>query len=304
MNITKGFMRFFALPVVLSTAALFACSQGPKTGAPASFVTFFTGSATIQRGSGPMAPVQLKDQVLDGDIIRTGEKSSVIVQSTDGLVLRIEQKAEVAISSFNAVVKREISLSKGKVLSSVAKLKKGSEYRVVTPTAVASVRGTEFLTEFTGKSSIIAVGKGSVSVKKTTGAVPEKVVEKGTTAVIAEQIQQVQVRTSTRVETLELSKFEKTPVVQDVEKKKPEEIKTLFQETGKRDERINFEIKQESGLTFNEMKEAYKRIDVITLFNGRVIKGIIVSRGDIYRIITETGPVEVKAKDVQRTDVR
>jgi uncharacterized pyridoxamine 5'-phosphate oxidase family protein len=285
----------------LSMAIVFSCSSSTKS---QTFVTFCTGDATLQRGSAAQTPLQIKDQLQDGDTLKTGAKSYVVVQNTDGLVLRIEQNTELAMSSFNSAAKREISLSKGKVLSSVGKLKKGSEYTVKTPTAIAAVRGTEFLTEFNGKNSIVAVGKGKVSVERTSGNPDGKIVETGNTAVVAEKKDTVALRTINTVETLELSKLEKTPVIENVEKKSSEEIKDLFRDTEAADKKINFEIREETGLTFPEMKDAFSRIDVITLFNGRVIQGIIVSRGETYKILTTTGPVTVSAKEVQRTEVK
>jgi hypothetical protein len=300
MHITKKAITIHVL--VLFAAALVSCSSGTKS---ESFVTFCTGSATFQRGSGAVTQLQVKDQVQDGDVIRTGDKSYVVIQSTDGLVLRIEQKSEVAISAFNTVAKREITLSRGKVLSSVAKLKKDSEYKVKTPTTIASVRGTEFLTEFNGKRSIVAVGSGKVSVERSAGNPDLKIVDKGSTAVVEEQKEIVSMRKINRLETLELSKITKTPVVEGVEKKTPEEIKAQFIDSVKADEKVNFDIKGEtSGFTVSEMKDNFKRVDVVILFNGRVIQGIIVSRGETYRIVTANGPVEVNAREVRRTEVK
>jgi mRNA-degrading endonuclease HigB of HigAB toxin-antitoxin module len=281
-------------------AVLFSCAEKDRTD---SFVTFYAGDVTIQRGEA-VKPLQVKDQVKDGDVIRTGEKSCVVIQSTDGLVLRVEQKSEVAVSLFNVTAKKQITLNNGKVLSSVEKLKKGYDYSVKTPTAVASVRGTEFLTEFNGKDSIIAVAKGSVKVTKTTGPADEKIVDTGKTAVVVNEVQEVKIRNMNRAEILELSKFKKTPVVENIEKKKPEEIKELFMETQKVDEQINSEIKEETGLTPEEMKDKYGRIDIITLYNGRVVKGVITSRGNFYRIVTQTRVEIIDAKDVKNTETK
>jgi hypothetical protein len=52
------------------------------------------------------------------------------------------------------------------------------------------------------------------------------------------------------------------------------------------------------------MKTKYGRIDVITLYSGRTIQGVIISRGESYRVLTTNGPISVNAKDVRRTDVR
>lgn len=292
-----------AIIALVSAVCMAILSCSTKKGSE-SFVTFYTGSVTIKSGFSSPVQVQVKDQVRDGDIIRTGEKSNVVIQTTDGLVLRIEQNSEVAISSFNEIAKREISLNRGKLLSKVDKLKKGSEYSVKTLTAVASVRGTEFLTEFTGKESIVAVGRGAVSVKKRSGGPDEKIVEKETTALVSEKGVAVDIRKINRIETLELSKFEKTPVVESIETKRPEEIREIFKDTEKSDDKINFEIRADKGVPMNEIKEKFKRIDVVILFSGRVIEGVILTRGETYRIATASGVEIISAKEVKRTDVK
>ncbi len=289
-----------SIAALILTAAVLSCGKGGKKD---TYVSFFSGSVTLQRNGAP-AQVEVKGMVQEGDIFSIGENSMLILQTSDGLVVRFEPNTEAVISSINDITKREISLNKGKVLSSVEKLGKGHGYAVKTPTAVASVRGTQFLTEYNGKASIVAVGKGVVSVKRISGAADEKSVEKGNSAVVEAEKNTVDLREVNKVETLELSKLDKTPVVEDVEKKSPEELKGIYKETEKNDEEINVQIKEETGLTPAEMKAKYGRIDVITMYNGRVIQGVIVSRGASYRVLTSNGAINVNAKDVRRTDVR
>lgn len=300
MNPKKLFKKILIIAAISAAAMFISCAKETKNEI---FVSFFTGSVTQTRSGAPVA-VEVKGVVQEGDIFTIGEKSTLILQSSDGLVIRFESNTEAVVSSITDVSKREISLNKGKVLSSVEKLQKRHGYAVKTPTAVASVRGTQFLTEFTGTKSIIAVGKGVVNVKRTAGAADEKLVEKGNSAVVETEKEIVELREVNKVETLELSKLEKTPVVDKVENKTPEELKDIFKEIEKSEVEINEQIKEETGLTPAEMKAKYGRIDVITLYSGRTIQGIIVSRGESYRVLTTNGPVAIKAKDVRRTDVR
>ncbi len=300
MNSKKILKRAVLIGAVTAAAMFISCAKETKKEI---FVSFFTGSVTQTR-SGTPVPVEVKSVAQEGDIFTIGEKSALILQSSDGLVIRFESNTEAVMSSITDITKREISLNKGRVLSSVEKLQKGHGYAVKTPTAVASVRGTQFLTEFTGTKSIVAVGKGVVNVKRTAGAADEKLVEKGNSAVVETEKEFVELREINKVETLELSKLEKTPVVPEVEKKTPDELKQIFNEIEKTEVDINEQIKEETGLTPAEMKAKYGRIDLITLYSGRTIQGIIVSRGESYRVLTTNGPVAIKAKDVRRTDVR
>lgn len=300
MNLGRDFFRMALISAAALSAVFFSCAKEVKNDI---YISFFTGSVTLQRGGAPVQ-VEVKGIVQEGDVITVGDKSTLILQGSDGLVVRFEPDTEAVLLSINDIAKRQITLNRGKVLSSIAKLQKGHGYSVKTPTAVASVRGTQFLTEYDGKRSVVAVGRGVVSVKRTTGTGDEKLVEKGNSAVAEPEKETVDLRGVNKVETLELSKLEKTPVVEKVETKTPEEIKAIFVDTEKSDEQINEQIKEETGLTPAEMKAKYGRIDVITLYNGRVIQGIIVSRGASYRVLTTGGAISVNAKDVRRTDVR
>jgi len=300
MNSKKLLKRAVFIGAAAAAAMIISCAKEAKK---EFFICFYTGTVEQTRNGAPVT-LEVKGAVQEGDVFTVGEKSTLILQSSDGIVIRCESNTEAVISSINDVTKREITLNKGKLLSSVDKLTKGHGYAVKTPTAVASVRGTQFLTEFDGAKSIVAVGRGVVSVKRTAGAADEKLTEKGNTAVVEAEKEIVELREVNKVETLELAKLEKTPVVVDVEKKTPAEVKDLFKDTEKTDEEINSQMEEVSGLSPAEMKAKYGRIDVITLYSGRVIQGVIISRGESYRVLTTNGTINVKAKDVRRTDIR
>jgi hypothetical protein len=300
MNLEKLFKRISLITAISAVSIIISCAKEAKK---EFFVCFYTGTVTQARNGAPV-PLEIKGAVQEGDVFTVGEKSTLILQSSDGIVVRCESNTEAVISSINDVTKREITLNKGKLLSSVDKLTRGHGYAVKTPTAVASVRGTQFLTEYDGAKSIVAVGRGVVSVKRITGTGDEKLTEKGSTAVVEAEKEFVELRGVNKVETLELAKLEKTPVVVDMEKKTPAEVKDVFKDTEKTDEDINSQIEEVSGLSPAEMKAKYGRIDVITLYSGRVVQGVIISRGESYRVLTSSGTVFIKAKDVRRTDVR
>jgi len=68
----------------------------------------------------------------------------------------------------------------------------------------------------------------------------------------------------------------------------------------------NVEILKESAgicehVTLPCLKEKYGRIDVVTLFTGRVIKGVIISRGNSFSIITPDGVISVDASKIMKT---
>ncbi len=290
--------NFYAAALAMILISLIPASCGKGKSADA-VVSFFSGTATIQTANALPRPVKIQDIVKDGDVIETGDKSSVIVQVGNELIVRFEANTKVVVASITNIAKREINLDKGKVLSNVSKLKKGNDYFVKTPTAVASVRGTEFLTDYSNGKTVVAVGKGSVSVVKS-DTKEEKLADPGKSVVVSEKIE---MRNVNQVETLELKKLEATPAVKDIEKMTTEDLNKKYEDTIKSDEEINKEIEKLSGMSYEEMKTKYQRIDVITMYNGRVIKGVIMSRGAFLQILTPSGVVTVQAKDVQRTGV-
>ncbi len=289
-----------ALSIMFVTIISVSCKKSTTPAAAVdAVVSFYSGTATIQSIGGQPRSIAIKEIVKDGDVIETGDKSSVVVQVGDELLVRFEENTKVVVTSITNIAKREITLDKGKVLSSVTKLKKGNEYFVKTPTAVASVRGTQFLTDYADGKTVVAVGKGRVSVVKS-DTNEEKLVDLGNSVTVADK---VDMREMNKVETLELKKLETTPVVKDLETMTPEDINKNFEQTIKSDEEINQEIEKLSGMTLEDLKIKYKRIDVITMYNGRVIKGVIVDRGRTLRILTPGGVVTVPAKNVKRTGV-
>jgi len=273
-----------------------------KSGSSQAMVLFFTGTATIQHVNEQPKPVQVHETVKNGDIIETGDKSAVIVQAGDEFTVRFEENTKVIISSINNISKREINLNSGKVLSRVSKLKKGNEYMIKTPTAVASVRGTEFLADYSEGKTTVAVAKGKVSVVKNDNK-EENFADQGKTVVVSDK---VELRNINQVETLELKKLENTPVIKDAESIKPSELNEKMNPVIDKEKEINDEIeklKGSKGMSLQDIKTKFQRIDIITLYNGRVIKGAILSRGQVLKIITPSGVVTVKAKDIQRTGV-
>jgi hypothetical protein len=56
-------------------------------------------------------------------------------------------------------------------------------------------------------------------------------------------------------------------------------------------------------LTLQELKDKYGRIDEVTLYNGKKIRGVILGRGEIFRIITERGMTAVSAREIRGTEI-
>jgi hypothetical protein len=268
------------------------------------FVSFYEGTVTIEsQGSAARAPV-IKELLKEGDLIKTGERSFLIIQTPDGLVIRVEADTETALSSINNSDSREITLNSGKLLSSVSKLKKGSEYIVKTRVAVASVRGTEFLTEYSGGRAVVAVGSGRVDVKRPASDAVESV-DRGRAAVISgEAEEKIELREISELEVLEIERLRTAPVINNIESTDEAQIKKEFMGKEEQKKAIDEEIEKllnKQAWTIEKIRAEYGRIDVITLYNGKTIRGAIVSRGAYVKVLTTGGVVSINAKDIRNT---
>lgn len=145
-----------------------ACAQE----APAGRVSRSVGVVSVIRG-GATQPGAADVVIHESDQIRTGADGRAEVTFTDGSVLTVGPDSEVAISSFapdpqesNAVM----DLLSGIVRVTVNKATGWGRFDVRTTTAVASVRGTDYLVEDTGTASAVFVAEGRVAVSSRAGA--------------------------------------------------------------------------------------------------------------------------------------
>ncbi len=133
------------------------------------------GEAWIIPASGVREELVRKQQVFVGDKIITNENSYVKIFLIDDSVLTIGANSKFVVTKFVVSERSRISifnLIEGKIKAVISKfLRKGAENRVLvnTPTAVAGVRGTEFIVETNGKVTEVGVLDGEVEVKDLSG---------------------------------------------------------------------------------------------------------------------------------------
>lgn len=164
-------LRLLPLIGFLLAAAPAKKAAAPPTppATPGAKVVQATGKATVSGRSGSR-PAKAGEAVADGETVKTGPKSSAIVEYADGS--RVKLRAD---SALKLLVPGEPSGPEGGLLTMggvFARVAKGStgHFRMRTPTAVASVRGTEFFTAY-GRSSDggrdlwVCVGKGAIDLK-------------------------------------------------------------------------------------------------------------------------------------------
>lgn len=261
-------------------------------------VISFLGSVNITRGAEAERTVVLGEELKDGDRIVTGRASFVVFSAGGSAVARIQPESDVVLTSIADMSKTDLYLAKGGVLSRVNKLAKGAGYRVTTSTVVASVRGTLFSVNTDEGSGAVAVKNGTVSVAlKNSGKSLD--VGGGTAAVFNGEII---TRPIEDVESIILENMESLPP--DLETGTGEIPGELHRQIIEKDREVNRKL-EDRGIprTLEDIKARYERIDEVTLYSGRVIRGIIMERGVNIRVLTPSGYMNIPARKVRNTRV-
>ncbi len=97
-----------------------------------------------------------------GDLLETLRESKAVLNYTDGTVMRIKPRTLVEVQPLS------IKVFKGQTWYKFTK--RGTEFRIETPTLVAGIRGTEFEVAVTSrKKASVSVLEGAVAVKGRAG---------------------------------------------------------------------------------------------------------------------------------------
>jgi hypothetical protein len=288
---------------LLITFILSSCSQ--KAAPFRAEVSFITGTLKINNIEASAGNTVVKD-----DMLKTGIKSEATIQITDTAVITMKPETELRFENIlrNNDDSRSVSmeLNKGKTLHNV--LKKGTDYSVKAPTAVASVRGTVFEVSETGSKTFIAVEAGTVSVKKLSGKIKknQKLTEgqkNGTEEIILTAGQSLELHSPQHTYTeakkpaaaripVRKSTTEKIANAQRIDKKNT--IKNIRKEI----------IREDKSAIADETEERTpQNIDRITLYSGEVITGTIMERGETYSILTADGVIKVSRKDIRNNEI-
>lgn len=165
-----------SLFAVMSAAVILfaACKKEPKKlGSHTVAIVFVGGNDAIVRT--PKGDVKaVKGAILnEKDWVQTGAKTHVDLALPGNILLRVDEKTTLKLEqlglSEGGVQADRLVLAKGTVFSKVAKLDARSSFAIQTPTVVAGVRGTKFMTETDEKGAgKVAVIEGRVAVASNT----------------------------------------------------------------------------------------------------------------------------------------
>jgi len=118
-------------------------------------------------GSRKYIPAYKGQMLKSGEWLKTKDGVFIAIVFLDGSNIKIQQQTEVKITSYRMTakdLKTNLEMSKGQAWSNVADQGVGGEFTIKTPTAVASVKGTEFDLKFDEDSgeSTLTVMSGAV----------------------------------------------------------------------------------------------------------------------------------------------
>lgn len=279
----------------------------PETSTSGSMVVWTVGDVTLVRGGGQPKPVALKEPLMQGDRLQTGKDSFAVVQVGVKAVIRIQAESVLDMAAISDPKTTEISLGQGQVLSKVAKLGKGESYGVRMPTALAAVRGTEFSVTYRGSEKRVSVKSGTVDVrvKSAEGAeAAQKSVSGGSTLLFDGEITERPIEIN---EVREIEFVAIVPVLPEPDKADLNSLKIRNEELQKKlkevEDKIKVSASPQQPRNIQEILTQYRRVDEVVLYSGKVIKGVILKRGEQFEILTPGGTVKVPKSQVRNTRV-
>jgi len=145
-------------------------------------VTALQGQATVQRtGSAQAMPLRVQSPVRRGDTIQTLEASKIKLLLIDGTGLTLGERGTMTLSQLVYAPQRQthqgvVSIARGIFRAVTRKVLPQTTFEVHTDTAVAAVRGTQWLGEVTPDATAIVVLEGEVAVVHADASVRGEVV--------------------------------------------------------------------------------------------------------------------------------
>jgi hypothetical protein len=142
----RNFSVRLLLPILLVTFAASCGGKDQEAGAKSKsmIVVFASSDPKIIRGNQEIT-AQIGTIVMEGDTIKT-ESGKLDLQTRDGSAIRVSQFTTITVTKLIAD-NTTIRMQNGQVLASVKRTSKSENFSVVTPTAIAGVRGTTFKVE-------------------------------------------------------------------------------------------------------------------------------------------------------------
>lgn len=260
----------------------------PKSRTYAAMVTGMTGIVEITgAGDGATKRTLSYEQLgqdparfSQGEQLSTDENSNADLTFIGNVFVRVASESQVMLSG-SKLLKGEnfqelvFDLNQGALAYKSSILPRGASVKVTTPTAVAAVRGTEFLILHQDGQTAVLVQEGSVAVGPP-GAEPTRVVEADQKAII---------HAGGKV---------------DVGPSLPEErerVQRFLAGLGDPN-RKGIDEQQEFG-TVDAIRSHYGEIHLVTMEDGRQYTGYVAQHGDLIKVHTTYGVIEIPDAEIK-----
>jgi ferric-dicitrate binding protein FerR (iron transport regulator) len=167
--------------LVLATAAISSAQLFPRSSNAAATVVTLTGQVSVLRDSDPWA-LNVGDQVQTQQVILTGPDGYAKFQTSDGSTFEVYPSSNVIFRKNPGSLQDLLDIFVGRVKFHIQRLGgQPNPNRIMTPTAVISVRGTIFDVSINDddETTIVSVEEGSVEVRHALKPGAAKIVNAG-----------------------------------------------------------------------------------------------------------------------------
>jgi hypothetical protein len=167
--------------LVLSTAVICSGQLFPRSSNAAATVVTLTGQVSVLRDSEPWA-LNVGDLVQTQQVILTGPDGYAKFQTTDGSTFEVYPSSNVIFRKNPGSLQDLLDIFVGRVKFHIQRLGgQPNPNRIMTPTAVISVRGTIFDVSINDddQTTIVSVEEGSVEVRHALKPGAAKIVNAG-----------------------------------------------------------------------------------------------------------------------------
>ena len=133
-------------------------------------VTSVEGKVTVLRQEKfAPEPLTLQRLVFQGDIIETDRASKVRITLIDATVISLGEQSRLELRQFSYDARQRtrsgrLAMLQGFFRAIIKEITSPSSLDLVTPTAVAAIRGTDLMGEVTADATAIVVLEGSVAI--------------------------------------------------------------------------------------------------------------------------------------------
>jgi hypothetical protein len=256
-------------------------------------VLFAVGSVDIIAGD-VSTPASVGTRIEEGAVIRTGEKSFVVVDLMGSGSVRINANTEYSFGVIKPGTEISGRVAKGSIYSTIKKMAKDEKYEVNTLNFTAAVRGTGFLVAAPDAGDGVRVREGKVRVN--TGAAAYDV-ESGKG--IGHTEGALKPYTLTRPQKKELESYAAYTEVENADSMTDEELIRVYQEIMEKEAASAPTANNLSPL--DKLRKEGKPLTMLHLRDGSQIAGYVVSSGSgNLRLNTGDGVISIPVAEILR----